>query len=388
MKKVISLLLFPAALLAQGGGHFPPAVTPDEILGQINSLSPGVPFLRIAPDARAGGMGDGSVALSNDANAMFWNPSRLAFHEPDHGIALSYNPWLRALVPDLNHFYAAGYFKPDSVSAIGASFTYFSMGTINVGGGLPIERMNEMSADIAYSRKFRKNFSGGLTGRYFRSNNYPVYNYQSQGFAMDIGLTWVGDRFDLKAWNGHVQSGLAITNIGPKINYVSGSANSDFLPTNVALAFGGEFEKNEKHFFAFQVEVNKLLVPSQPIYAMDSSGNPIWTGNGYLIAAGKDPNRSAWKGMTGSFNDSPYGAEAEFREMTWSAGIEYDYKHIVKGRAGFFYEHALNGNRQYLTFGFGARYQNLAFDVSYLLPVNAQRSPLQNTWKFTLIVNS
>jgi hypothetical protein len=387
MKKLIPLLFFPASLIAQGGNSWGTSLTQDEILGQMNSISTGVPFLRIAPDARAGGMGDRSVALSNDANAMFWNPSRLAFNEPQYGIAVSYNPWLRALVPDLNHFYAAGYYKPDSVSAIGVSFTYFSMGNFSA-GGLPIVRLNEMAADVAYSRKFRKNFSGGLTARYFHSANYPVYGSEPKGWSMDFGLTWVGDQFECTRWNGHLQSGLAITNIGPKIYYGS-SANKDFLPTNFALAFGGEFEKDQKHFIAFQIEVNKLLVPSPPIYAIDSSGNPIPTGNGgFVIAAGKDPNRSEWEGMVGSFNDSPDGAQGEFREIMWSTGVEYDYKHIVKGRTGFFYEHALNGDRQYVTFGIGARYQNLAFDVSYLFPVNAQWSPLQNTMKFTLIVNS
>lgn len=386
MKRLILLLLFPATLCAQSTQPFFPSIDDGELIGQLNTIPTAFSFLRIAPDARAGGMGDGSVALSNDANAMYWNPSRLAFNKTRFGFAGSYSPWLRAMVPDINHFYTAAYFKPDSASAVGISATYFSLGAINSGVGIATERAFQMATDIAYARKFRKNLSVGLTARYFRSASYPVYNTNAQGFGADVGLSWVGRQFDLGKWNGHLQAGLAITDIGPKVDY-TGSINKDFLPTNLALAFGSEFQKNQKHFIALQVEVNKLLVPSPPIYAIDTNGNPVWVNGQYQIAYGKDPNRSAWEGMIGSFSDAPGGLKEELREIYGSAGVEYDYKHIVKARTGFFYEHETKGNRKYLTFGIGGRYKGVALDLSYLLPVNAQRSPLQHTFKLTLLVD-
>ena len=42
-------------------------------VGTINTINTAVPFLRIVPDARAGGMGDVGFGLSPDANAMFFN---------------------------------------------------------------------------------------------------------------------------------------------------------------------------------------------------------------------------------------------------------------------------------------------------------------------------
>jgi hypothetical protein len=388
MKKLLLLLLFPFALPAQSTGNS--GLTSDEILGQLNTISTAAPFLRIAPDARAGGMGDGSVALSNDANAMFWNPSRLTFNKKRFGFAASYAPWLRALVPGMHHAYTALYFKPDSVSAIGASFRYFGWGKqvyYSAGNPVAVMRPWEMAVDIGYSRKIRNNISLGLTARYIQSTNTPLYGGTVQGFAADAGATWVGRQMTGEEWQGHLQAGLAITNIGAKMNYMPGSVNRDFLPTDLALAMGTEFEKNGKHFFAVQVEARKLLVPTPPVYAIDTNGNPVVVNGQYVIVAGRDPNRSAWEGMTGSFSDAPGGAREEFNEITWSAGVEYDYKHFLKARAGIFYENEKKGNRQYATFGVGVRYKPVALDISYLLPFNAARSPLENTWKLTLLVD-
>ena len=39
-----------------------------------NVITTGVPFLTIAPDSRAAGLGDAGVATSPDVNAQHWNP--------------------------------------------------------------------------------------------------------------------------------------------------------------------------------------------------------------------------------------------------------------------------------------------------------------------------
>src|ERR1051325_8094439 len=60
-----------------------------------------VPFLRIIPDARSGGMGDVGIGISADANSIFHNPAKLAFADKPLGISMSYVPWLRSLVNDI-----------------------------------------------------------------------------------------------------------------------------------------------------------------------------------------------------------------------------------------------------------------------------------------------
>lgn len=392
MKRILLLLLFPlAGLSAQGVG----GLSRDELLGQINTITTAVPFLRISPDARAGGMGDGSLALSNDANAMYWNVSRLAFNKHRYGFGATYVPWLRALVPDLNLAYVAAYFKPDSVSAVGISGRYFSFGSrtyITPTGVVGHYYPREFAVDAGYSRKLTSNFSAGVSLRYIQSDIAPLPvpgKNIGKAYAADVGFSWVGNKHTSGNCEGNLQAGLAVTNIGSKMKYdTSMYAQADFIPINLGLSTGSEFNLKKKHFFAIQIEANKLLVPTPPVYEIDpATGAPRIVNGQYVIHAGKDPNRSVVNGMLGSFNDAPGGVREELREIMLSAGVEYDYKRIVKARTGFFYEHALKGNRKYVTFGLGVRYRNFAFDVSYLQPVNAQRSPLQRTMKFTLLIH-
>ncbi|MBS1688368.1 MAG: PorV/PorQ family protein, partial [Bacteroidetes bacterium] len=98
--------------------------------GTTNTLSTAVPFLRISPDARAGGMGDAGIAVSPDANAQYWNVAKIPFCEKNYGISATYTPWLKDLVPDIFLAYISGYFKfgQDGSRAISASMRYFSLG--------------------------------------------------------------------------------------------------------------------------------------------------------------------------------------------------------------------------------------------------------------------
>jgi hypothetical protein len=89
----------------------------------INIVSTAVPFLRISPDARAGGMGDVAIATSADANASFWNISKVNFAKRRSSIAVNYTPWLKDL--GLNDVYlatVAGYHQLDEVQAVTGFF--------------------------------------------------------------------------------------------------------------------------------------------------------------------------------------------------------------------------------------------------------------------------
>ena len=43
---------------------------------QLNTITTAVPFLLIAPDARAGAMGDVGVSTPADAASIHWNPAK------------------------------------------------------------------------------------------------------------------------------------------------------------------------------------------------------------------------------------------------------------------------------------------------------------------------
>ena len=142
--------------------------TRDELLGQKGGrvITTAVPFLMIAPDARSGAMGDAGVASTPDASSMHWNPAKYAFIEKDMGISVSYSPWLRELVNDINLAYVSGYKKIDKMSAIGASLLYFSLGDITftdvVGNSLGNYRPSEFAFDLTYSRKLSDVFSAAI----------------------------------------------------------------------------------------------------------------------------------------------------------------------------------------------------------------------------------
>jgi hypothetical protein len=368
----------------------------NEFLKHINTITTAVPFLLITPDSRAGGMGETGVATTPDVNSIHWNAAKLSFAEKKMGLGISYTPWLRALVPDINLAYISFYSKAkDEKGAYYGSLRYFSMGNITftdqVGNAIGQFRPNEFALDFGYSRKLSNRFSAAMSARLIRSNLTNGITVSGQdtkpgtSFAVDLSGYYYNDDIKISGKKSILMAGLAITNMGAKISY-STSVNRDFIPINMRLGTGMQIEADEYNEIGFSVELNKLLVPTPPVYELDSNGSPVInpnTGN-YVILAGKDPNRSVPEGMLGSFSDAPGGFKEELREVNISVGVEYWYNHLFAVRTGYFYEHPTKGNRQFFTLGAGIKYHVFGLDFAYLIPTNAQRSPLQNTLRFTL----
>ena len=61
----------------------------NDYLDNLNTISTSVPFLLIAPDSRAGAMGDVGAATTPDQNSIHWNASKLAFLEEANGFSIS-----------------------------------------------------------------------------------------------------------------------------------------------------------------------------------------------------------------------------------------------------------------------------------------------------------
>ena len=383
MKKIIGIIC--ASLLVFNAFAQDPSY--DELTGGLNTITTAVPFLLISPDSKAGAMGDVGVATNPDANSMHWNPAKLAFVDDDMGFSMSYVPWLRALVPDINLSYLAGYKKLNDNEAIGLELRYFSLGDITftdiVGNTLGQYKPSEFALGTSYSRKLSNNFSLAISGRYIYSNLTGgqlaggIPTVAGQSIAADISAYYTnpirigGKDIDL-AFGGN------ISNIGSKLAYTE-TTDKDFIPINLRLgtSIGTEFDEYNKMSFAF--DINKLLVPTPPVY--DGTG----TDN---IVAGMDPEVSVVSGIFQSFWDAPGGIKEEFREINYSIGTEYWYANQFALRAGYFFEHDTKGGRKFFTFGSGVKYNVFALDFSYL--INASRAingnnPLANTMRFTLV---
>ncbi len=341
-----------------------------------SALTTAAPFLLIAPDARGGGMGDNGVASSGDVNSMHWNPAKYAFAPSDNAIGISYTPWLRRLTNDINLGYVSGYKKLDQNQTIAASFRYFSYGDIiytdQQGNTYGQVNPNEFSLDLAYIRKLTENFSIAVAGRFIHSNigqsSGDNQLMPGNAGAADIAVYYKKDG-TLFGTNNTTTYGINISNIGTKMDY--GTGTKSFLPTNLRFGAGTDFHLDESSSFAVNLDVNKLLVPTNPI--RDVNGN---------IVRGKDPNVSVPAGIFQSFYDAPGGFKEELQELSYALGLEYNYNHQFFLRSGYFYENPNKGNRRYLTLGAGVKFNVFNLDFSYL--ISDKQNPLSNTLRFSL----
>ncbi len=357
-----------------------------ELNGRVNTITSAVPFLMITPDSRAGGMGDLGVATSPDANSIYWNAAKLSMIDDEFGVAISYTPWLRALIPDISLTYLSAYKKLNKNKVVAASLRYFSLGDITFtdfgGNKLRDFRPNEFSFDASYSMLFVKGFSGGIALRYIYSNltggiySNNVATHAGQSVAGDISLYYTKD-INVAKKRSNMSFGMNISNIGAKISYTDDS-EANFIPTNLRL--GGTFthEFDEYNKLTFGIDLNKLLVPTPPVYEGGTSPDNI--------VAGMDPNVSVPVGMWQSFYDAPGESTEEFREINISTGLEYWYNSRFALRTGYFHEHETKGNRKYFTVGLGLKLNVFQLDFAYLITTQ-QRNPLENTLRFSLLFN-
>ncbi len=387
------IFVFVAALLMTQAVNA--QISRGEVTGQLNAIQTAVPFLTIAPDSRAGAMGDAGVATSPDINSQHWNPAKYAFIEGSGGFSLSYSPWLRNLVSDINLAYLAGYYRIDKRQVVSASMLYFSLGNIvftdmfaNVTRNF---NPNEFAFDLAYSRAFSDYISGGIAFRWIYSNlagGVTVNGAESKpgnSFAADISTYYNRDikLFDL---NGNAGFGVNISNIGTKISYTD-DKDPDFIPTNLRVGGIIGLDIDEFNSIAISLEMNKLLVPTPPVYWEDGDtmdDGTLITENETFIKYGMDPNVSVPVGMFQSFYDAPGGITEELHEITYSVALEYWYNKQFAVRGGYFHEHSTKGNRKFFTMGVGLKLNVLDIDFSYLLPLH-QNHPLSNTLRFSLL---
>lgn len=362
--------------------------------GKTNTITTAVPFLLITPDSRCGGMGDAGAALNPDANSIHWNPAKLAFADKKLGIAISYTPWLRALVPDINLAYLSVYYKLKKDQTLATSLRYFSLGNIAftdvVGNPIGQFRPNEFAYDVAYARQFSKNWSGGMSVRYIYSNLTGGITVQGSNtkpgnsVAADVSTFYTNDDIKVGGKKSVASWALNISNIGAKISY-SNTSKRDFIPINMKTGGALTMNLDDYNSISFVVDINKLLVPTPPEYAVDTNGAPVVLPDGtYKIEKGKDPNRGVAEGIFGSFSDAPGGMKEEMKEFIYAVGMEYWYDKQFAVRAGYFHEDATKGNRKFFTVGAGLKYNVFGLDLAYLIPTQ-QRNPLANTLRFTLL---
>lgn len=344
-------------------------------------ITTGVPFLLIAADARAAGMGDIGVTTSADAFSQQWNPAKYAFALSKQGVGITYTPYLSQLVNDIFLGNVIYYNRLNERSAVAGSFRYFSLGSIELRetiDQIPLEvKPNELIIDISYSLKLADQFSMAVAGRYLRSDlKIQTSNADASAagsFAVDVAGFYQSEEIAYSDFDGRWRAGFNISNIGPKLKY-GDAAGENFLPTNLALGGGFDFILDEYNKVGVNMEVNKLLVPTPS----DSNGD------GSITREDDFYNESFISGMFSSFGDAPDGFSEELKEFTWALGAEYWYQDSFAFRAGYFNESEEKGSRKFLSLGAGFKYTAINIDISYLFSTSKVRSPLEGTLRFGL----
>jgi hypothetical protein len=352
---------------------------------RINVVTTAVPFLRISPDARAGGMGDLSLATSPDASSSYFNLGKVVFNESNAGLNLTYTPWLKRLVNDVYLASMSGFYKLDENSAISGSLRYFSLGSIqftdNMGNALNTSNPREFGVDLGYSRKLSPRTGIGVGLKYIHSNLASGFssggNTYKPGSAVagDIGIYHTRQNDAGAGW----AFGLALTNLGSKIAYTDNADQKDFIPANFGIGTTYTAVMDESNKLSFGVDINKLLVPTPPV----STGDPDQDAQN-LSAYRNKGVLSSW---FSSFGDANGGFSEEIKEFQLSLGAEYWYNNQFALRAGYFHEDKDKGNRRYFTAGVGIKYNVFGLNFSYLIPSgNANnQNPLSNTLRFSLV---
>ena len=348
----------------------------------LNVTTTAVPFLRISPDARAGGMGEEGIATSPDANSGFYNLSKTPFSQYNTGIGLTYTPWLKDL--GLNDVYllaASGYHKLDENQALTLGLRYFSLGSIQFsdyqgndwGSGMP----REYGIDLGYSRKLSDKMGIGLAIRYINSNlTLGAVPTSGTTSAYKTGTAVAADlSFTYKNLDANKQGftyGFVLSNLGTKIGYTNDATQKEYIPANMGLGVNYTKVFDEQNKINFGLDLNKLLVPAPPVQTGDSAKDADAQFQYYNQSV-----VSSWfKSFSGSFNT-----------ITYSVGAEYTYNEQFSFRLGYFYENPDQGGRQYFTMGVGLKYNMLGLNFSYLIPSGSgvTRNPLSNTIRFGLV---
>lgn len=332
-----------------------------------NVISTAVPFLTIAPDSRGAALGETGASTSPDAYSQFWNPAKYAFIDGEMGLSLSYSPWMRSVIDDMNLSYLTYFARISDRQTFSTAVRYFSYGSMTYYNteGLVQSYLNpyEFSWDVAYATKLTREISASIAFRYIRSD-MASGDFESVSVSpANAVATDVAFYYRRVNRNGYLQNtyniGLVLQNIGTPISYDDG-VTQNYLPANFRLGGGFEMALDRYNQLKFSLDFNKLMTPTD-------------NGTDYGVM----------DAIFRSFSDAPGGFNEELQEFTTSVGAEYLYDEKFALRAGFFNENENKGGRSHLTFGAGVRIYAFTFDMSYLYSLSTV-SPLANTMRISV----
>lgn len=343
-----------------------------------------VPFLLLAPDSRAGGIGESGSGLADNSAAIFWNPAGIAFLTGSE-ISFTHSNWLPAFNLDLFYEYATyRQYIEDLSGSVTASVTFMNFGEFvrtssNSPDPIGTFRSFDAALTLGYATKLSNSWGLGFNFRLIHSRlaDKPTEAEQGKGVAtsvsFDVAAMWRPEHFEipfLGDLGNQFSLGMNLSNLGPKIYYID-QAQADPIPTNLRLGLAARIFQDDYNSLTYTLDFSRLLI-------------------GVADSTGKRPD--FYKAIFTSWTDRPFSEV--MKDVVTSMGLEYWYGNVAEGfqfalRAGFFYEDPDHGNRKFITLGAGIRYETYGFDFSYITTdifKGTENHPLSNTLRFTLSV--
>jgi len=341
-----------------------------------------VPFLLLAPDSRAGGLGESGSGLADNSAAIFWNPAGIAFQSGSE-VSITHSNWLPQFNLDLFYDYLTyRQYIEDISGSITASITYMNFGEfVRTAEDSPDPigtfRSFDAALTLGYATKLSNDWGLGFNFRIIHSrlSDQSVGEEQGSGVAtsvsFDIATMWRPEKFVLPLIDedigGKFSLGVNLSNLGPKIYYID-KAQADPIPTNFRFGFAYKVIDDEFNSLIYTLDFSKLLI------SRDSTGSDEF-----------------YKAIFSAWGDDSFSNE--LRDIVTSMGLEYWYgvpsDFMFALRAGFFYEDPNYGNRKFVTFGAGIRYDIYGFDFSYITTSvfkGGENHPLSDTLRFTVLI--
>lgn len=356
-----------------------------------------VVFLMIEPDSRAAGMGNAGVALADNANALFWNPAGLA-DQVGTEVALTHSNWLPELTSDLFFEYLVAKHHIKNWGTLGAHVTFLNLGEHEhrdeLNRDLGTFRSYDMSVGISYGFKVSRNFSLGTGVRWIRSNLASVSvgaqeSHPGVSVGIDIAALYKSSPFLLGTAIGRYHAGFNLANMGPKIQY-SDSEQADPIPTLLRVGQAFTLDLDDYNRITLATDASKILVRQRATEVCIDEANPETCTQQFSSDPFYKAIFSAWRPIKISI--APTDEDEEIRtlsvidQLLLSAGFEYWYNKLFAIRGGYFYENPYNGNREFMTFGAGIRYNIVGVDFSYVYALK-ENHPLSDTMRFSLLLN-
>jgi len=357
-----------------------------------------VPFLLLAPDSRAGGIGESGSGLADNSAAIFWNPAGIGFLRGSE-VSFTHSNWLPQFNLDLFYEYFTFRMYLEEINgSVTSSLTYMNFGEfVRTGENDPTPLGKFKSFDLAwtlgYSTQLSEDWAIGTNFRLIHSRLSDKGAGQEQGkgvatsVSFDIAGMWRPGELNIP-YVGNLGNkfsvGLNISNIGPEIYYID-QAQADPIPTNFRLGFAYEFFSDDFNSLVGTIDFSKLLVHRVDIDSVEIPGQP-----GVYQKVRKKRDKF-YKAIFTSWFDQPF--REELKEFVASMGLEYWYGQpqdfLFALRAGFFYEDPEYGNRKFMTLGAGIRYDIYGFDFSYITTSifkGGENHPLSETLRFTILM--